>query len=651
MMQRLSAAAPGSAQQRRAGFPGVQAHPGDNIRWLLVLILLLGATLRLSAVRAHGLDGDDAFSLNVAQHQTTLDLLRGFGQADEIDHHPKLHFLLLHLWIQVAGTSLVALRTLNIFPDLLLGALLIQSTRALFNQRVSLLVGLLWAVNPLLIWVTGLVRMYALLAVFGTLSWLFLLRALMTPRPTWWLAFVLAALGTAYSQVIGVIVLAAVGAVLLVWAVTRRQATGLLLLGGVGALYLPYLLQMWARRRSLTLLAQSPPGNPLEFIQQVSAGLLMNRPPIWEGWTWALTALALGLLFAAWFAGPRRVVRTLFLLLAVEVAGFALLAGGTGLFQTKFFAFIAPLFLLMLALGLEQLPHPAIRGAAVSALALAGLVGYGYQLAPTAWEDFPSAAQFIETHGDADDLVIVMSSYGGPPFRYHYSGASAVLAPWFGISADMPLDDLLTFNIQGHDTAWLVFYQESIFDPQALLDGWFRARFPLRTEVFPNRVTVRAYDLRPVTDALPPEATDLDAVFGGRLALRGYQLYVDEVSRRDNRLHPPSGWLHVTLYWEALEPHVAFAPRVTLEGEYGQVYGGELNRDSGLFGLHPPTTWESGQVWRSDTDLNLNPDMPTGEHKVVVRVYGPSGSGEPWPATGANAGGEWVIVDQVRVTP
>ena len=112
------------------------------------------------------------------------------------------------------------------------------------------------------------------------------------------------------------------------------------------------------------------------------------------------------------------------------------------------------------------------------------------------------------------------------------------------------------------------------------------------------------------TSSLPPEAVPLDAVFDGRLKLRGYQVYQDAYTAEDSRMHPPSGWVHVTLYWEVTTPGVAFAPSLQVEDAIGQVWGIAFTRGSETLSRYPTVDWQPGQIWRSDADINLNPVTP-----------------------------------------
>lgn len=616
--------------------------------WIMILILLLGASLRLCLIHVHGIDGDEAFSLDLARYPLR-DLLDSFA-SDELDLHPKLYYVLLHFWMQATGASVIGARLLGVLCDLMLGAALQHTTRRLFGTRPALAAGLLWSLNPLLIWVTAQVRMYALLALLATLTWLCLLRALDSRRPAWWIVFGITALGVAYTQIVGAAALAAAGAAAGGWLLARRRIGGVVALGGVGLAYVPYALTMWARRGDHPLLAENPPDGVPDFVRRFVSMLLVHHPPWSDGWLWVLALLCLGLL--AWglirtrqrAAGP--LVATVGLMLVTAAAGAAYFVFGSDVFRTKYFAFVAPLFLVGLALGVEQLPGRWARGAALITLAGASLLGLAEQLAPANRDDFRSAAHFVTEHSDSGDLIIVTSNYGEKPFRAYYDGPARVIGPWYGISPDLPLDDLLIHITAGYDTVWLVSYMGNAVDPDDLLNRWFAARYPLRTEIFPAGVTTRAYDLRPQTADLPPEAIPLDVTFGGQAALRGYQVYTGSVPRRDHRLHPPSSWVHVTLYWETLAPGVSFRPDVRLEGETGAVWGGILDRPNDTLDRFPPETWTPGQVWRTDFDLILNPDADPGRYKIVVRVANPDGGF--WLLDGL--GVDWLILDRVRVT-
>jgi hypothetical protein len=610
--------------------------------WAFVLVLLAGSALRFGYMRVHGLDPDETWTLGLFQGHLAALLSDFAGTVIEVD--PKLYYILHYPWFALAGFSEVSARLPNIVADLLLGAVLMQTARARFGGRAGLVVGVLWCANPLLLWASGMVRMYSMLGLMATLAWLFLIRALSEGQVRWWIAFVAATLGAAYTHVLGFFVVTSVSLTIMLWAVCRRQWKTLLALAAIGIGYLPFLLSLWTERTNQRRLG-SAPREALGFVLNYVSGLIANQPPLPTGLLWAVVILCLLLLCLAWKSRSRVEIVTLLLIFGTVSLGSGYLALRQTIFETMYIAYIAPIFLLGVAVGIDQVGKPALRALALVALSAAGLVGLYYQSAPNARDDFRSAARFAEVFGDQEDVVLVMSNYAESTFAYYYHGHAEVMAPWMRVVPDTSFDALQPLP-EKHDTIWLVLRDTNVSDPDNRLDGWFRARYPVRTEAFPTGVTIRAYDLRPVTPTLPPEATPLDTVFEGRVALRGYQTYQQTVSARDERLHPPSGWVHITLYWEALEPGVMFEARPQVESAMSELYGATFTRGTEAFVMYPTPTWQPGQIWRTDYDINLNPATPPGEYQIVIRVFSP-GDARPWMISEEVS---WVILDRVKIS-
>ena len=102
-----------------------------------------------------------------------------------VGHNGPLFFLLLRPWRSLTGDSEFALR----YPSALLGTLAVPLGFALARQlglsrRVGLLLGLLLATSPYLVWYGQEAKMYALLLTLVTLAFIAYLKALTTPTPT-----------------------------------------------------------------------------------------------------------------------------------------------------------------------------------------------------------------------------------------------------------------------------------------------------------------------------------------------------------------------------------------------------------------------------------------------------------------------------------
>ena len=136
------------------------------IRWLMPLIVLLGAALRLYNLTYHSLWFDEAVSIRWAQSGVSRILEVSMKLVD--DRLPPLYYLLLKWWGDVAGLSEFSVR----FPSVVFGTLLIPVVyalgRRLFGRRTGALAALLTALNPFLIWYSQEARMYSLAVLLGT---------------------------------------------------------------------------------------------------------------------------------------------------------------------------------------------------------------------------------------------------------------------------------------------------------------------------------------------------------------------------------------------------------------------------------------------------------------------------------------------------
>jgi hypothetical protein len=159
-------------------------------------------------------------------------------------------------------------------------------------------------------------------------------------------------------------------------------------------------------------------------------------------------------------------------------------------------------------------------------------------------------------------------------------------------------------------------------------------------------VDVTGYATRYRFDSLPESAVPLEVVYPNGLALIGYRLPQREFTCRDLRLHPPSTWIPVALYWSVDHPlGTDIRVSVSLEDGKGNVWGGGLPRENGLRGFYAPPHWQSDEVIRWDFDVVANPQTPSGDYKLVLRVAEAS-SGVLLPHT---AGEDWAILDRVQL--
>jgi len=139
-------------------------------RVLPFVIIGCGFGLRLYHLGANSLWYDETVSLLLARSDLT-ELIRHTAG----DIHPPFYYLLLHIWVQLAGWSEFSSAFLSLWFGVFLIALVYGVAREWFTP-MALLAAFLVAISPYNIWYSQEVRMYTLGAMLGLLSVFFFRR-------------------------------------------------------------------------------------------------------------------------------------------------------------------------------------------------------------------------------------------------------------------------------------------------------------------------------------------------------------------------------------------------------------------------------------------------------------------------------------------
>jgi 4-amino-4-deoxy-L-arabinose transferase-like glycosyltransferase len=625
---------------------------------IALAVLLAGFAIRIALHDYHGLEGDDGFSLALSRYP--LDTLVPGLMNLQLDVHPPLHFVALKGWTALAGDSLLSLRLMNILADVLTGALVIRLTGRLFGRRAGITAGGLWVVAPLLIYATYLIRMYSLEATFVTAGAVCAIESIHTRRVAWAVGLAVCALAALYTHIVGMVAVGAFAlglvAAAFVYRDLQRILAGFLALAVAGVLYLPFAVPLWNVYRSGRTLGASINTSAFASASDIPGTiarvLLFHRLAL-PGLL-VLALLILGSIGLLWGKRARTIV-PLQIVAWAGVLGMMALGWAADLYKPRYLApFVPPVLALIAGMVAPRRRQQRIIPLARYVVPIALLVilsgmGIHADLDRTTRDDWIAAAQFIAAHERPGDAVIVIPDWGQEAFKFHYRGRAPVTGIFPRLSPDVDYAPVLQSLVEGHDGVWLVRYQPEVSDVDNLAERWFRERAASVVTVFPAGMQVQYYDLAPQKATLPPDAHPLDARFGDVAALRGVYLPLTQGSARDTRLHPPSNWVQVVLYWESLESGADFVPRVRLTSPAAEVYGAALDTDNGVLSRSPVTTWQAGQVWQVAYTLNLNPDSPPGVYNVEVMVLDPL-TGEPLPTTGADAGAFWVIGGQYEIS-
>jgi hypothetical protein len=250
---------------------------------------------------------------------------------------------------------------------------------------------------------------------------------------------------------------------------------------------------------------------------------------------------------------------------------------------------------------------------------------------PARKEAWRETVGYLATHARSEDAILIHPDWTRYPLQYYFRGPGQTYAVFGSVEDDTDLDGPLTSISHAHPVVWLVESHTELADPEHQVNAWLAARFPGVTELYPPGLTaVRAYASGYLSDHLPPLATPVRLSFQGGLRLAGFVVPEIETLAADDLFHPPSGWVHITLYWTVeTTPAQDYAPFIHLVDDLGQVWGASLERPNDVFDFYPATRWEPGQVVRSDFDVNVNPVTPPGRYTLAVGLRDASGAQAP----------------------
>ena len=613
-------------------------------RWACFVLLLLAFGVRLYGLTYHSLWLDETVSVYLA----SFPFLEIFRQGMSLQEpNPPLYHLALAASMRLFGSGEAAVRLVSVFAGTAYIPAIYLLARSLFSRRTALIATLLAAVNPFLVWYSQETRMYALVATLAAWALYFFLRGLETNRWRWWAAYTVLTVASLYTHLYAVFLLPAEFFFLLFHARQARSVPwrGLVALGLSLLCFSPWLWTAWevsgtapSWRPALSLgamlvacleaftLRQVPLAGATKIVTLAVLGFIAltgllprNLAALSRRPSWSLAGGRPGLFVALTFMVP---------FLSVYVLSFRL-----QIFTVYYLIIIVAPFLLALAAGVCWLGSIRREAGLISLVivifALLCGLRHNWTLGSRK-EEWRAAARYVSEHARPGDAVLCYPDYARIPFAYYYDGEQPLFAPFGGPVAEQGDLNWAMDGLSEYDTVWLVQSHVDSVDPKRQVESWLGARFPIVTEQYPPGVEVKGYAATHMLREVPDSAQPLSALFGEQVRLVGFEMDGQVFSATDDTFHPPSGWIHVTLYWEAAgdlsEDYVA---TVHLTDAAGQVWGGSLERPTSGMRFYPTSDWQPGEVVRDDHDVNLNPRTPPGTYILTASLSGPSGEELP----------------------
>ncbi len=186
--------------------------------WILGLILLCGAVLRL-----YGLDSESLWADEGITVKTVSDTFAAMKQILAKAIHPPLHYLILHPLTQAFGNSEFVVR----LPSAIFGIVSIFMTyrigKLLFDTRTGLLAAGLVALSYFQIRYSQEARNYALLNMMSLFSYYYFLNLLRQPSRKHSVGYLISTVLLLYTHVYGIFVVLAQNLYMLIRVVVSRK--------------------------------------------------------------------------------------------------------------------------------------------------------------------------------------------------------------------------------------------------------------------------------------------------------------------------------------------------------------------------------------------------------------------------------------------
>ncbi len=567
----------------------------DRRLTILLILILLGAALRIYQIQRFPWSGDEAFAVRYWA-APPADVLSDLAWHEP---HPFGTFFGFWAWKSLVGDSEFAMRLLPALVNLLgIPAIYALARRLTRMESVALGAALLWAINPNQIWHAQEVRNYAIWSALSVMALWLLLRASKRSRRIDWLLYIVVTTLSLYIFFLEAFIIVVHGLYVILFRRQAFRAWAMSMLV-IGVLLIPWMGQLWALAHG-SYQGTAPTANLADlftrFWPALVFGEVSNAPLIFAVLLVCCMPLVTGI----------RMRSFLFLLLAVPSGLLVLAATRLSVFWARYLIAATPAVLILLAFLLNNRRFSrALRIGLVGVFAtlilvptISGLADYyspAYRKAP----DWYGLRDYLRAHAAATDSVIMTSEdpstgYGDPAFEFYYSGpAHIVTLPHPQVDTVQAVQQ----ELKNYRSVWSVMvsdYGKPIDDALAangmlISDQWAGQSF-----------RVREYRDRQVK---PAEIESPLALSLGQGTLIGYSL--------DGQAHTGLT-LIVLLYWQ-------HAPAPTYHA-FVHLIGPAKPDGSPLWTQfdHPPTA-----PGRDVYPLDLT-NVPSGTYSIEIGLYDPN---------------------------
>jgi uncharacterized membrane protein len=628
-----------------------------------LLILGLAFSLRLYHLDFQSIWWDEGHSIFVASQP-----IPQIPTLPAMDVHPPAYFMLLHLWLGLAGQSEFALRYLSVLFSVLTVALLWRFATVISRLSASPFLASLFAtLSPLYVAYAQEVRSYAMITCLALAGTFFLWRIFFLDRHRWTvITYVTLTALCLYTHYFTIFLLIFHNLVWFVWALLgnknriSRVTTWMASQLGILLLFAPQLLLALRQVTSYANPNLSPPsltGFILRSWQAYTVGLTIDPLPAAWGMVIiaAVSLITLGLLSfriatpsTKWtpiFHLRSSIFHLLFSILflltwfLLPLAAYFIVLQRQPSFEPRYLILVTPALFLLLALGLNNVSHfpfPVSRftlyvfSTILLCIFLFSL--YSYYTNETYFkDDSAGVAAWLAAETTGDDIVYVDVPH---PFHYYTAKGHIAAATRYLFVDIHSAAATLTREAAGRDRLFWITWRGSDTDPRGVI--------PFLAQKYGEKLgqrDFRGYHVEwfslpgPNTSfSLPTDLQPINATFGDVLRLDGaaYGGY-PPAEQTISVQHPAWATLHFTLLRQT---PVDYKVSLRLRGQDGHV-AGQIDKDllndrhfrTSAWPLADPALNQAINVYT----LAFAPDTSPGSYRLEVVVYNRQ---PPYPSEG-----------------
>ncbi|MBX4198394.1 glycosyltransferase family 39 protein [Candidatus Parcubacteria bacterium] len=475
--------------------------------WILVGLILFVIILSLAVFSRQSLRLDEAQSLWQTSHTPTK-ILNILAQ----DVHVPLYHMVLHFWQLFLGSTVVTGRMLSlIFFALSIPAMYYLGKRA-FNSSISIFATALLAISPFMNWYGNEMRMYSLFTLLTILSQYFFIGIYKKQDSDSWIGYFLVAFFGIFTHYF-------FWFVLLVQAIFYFMYKDLFLKGSLkrfisiaiilGLAFTPWIIYvqiLGTVGNQAPILTIPNTVNVFNTFSQFIFGFQNDHLNTILVSLWPLTVL-LG--FLALRENERVSPEVIYMVMSVLIpiaAAFVVSVTLRPLFVSRYLILTIPSMYLLISWIFSTYPRPLRKALGVILIfaMLAGLAVEVINPSSPVKENYRQAADYLEQHASAQDVIVLSAPFTIYPVEYYYRGPTpvATLPIWnrYETGAIPPFDEnKLQQEIDtvkgSHDKAYVLLSYDQGYEEKIRL--YFETNFQrLELKEFSPGLKLYVYQLR-----------------------------------------------------------------------------------------------------------------------------------------------------------